>query len=189
MICAKKIQEKKIIEILVDSFEKIYIDNSINFIVGFDKDRKKKLQGLFKFQFRMALMFGNVFINEDNDSVILFLHSKKFTFKRLLLEIDLALNVIGLTNIFKVLKRERVLKSNHNSTNYIHLWLMGTKPSSQGKGKGGRLIRETLDFYSGHTIILETTAPENVKFYQKVGFQIFEENNALNYPLYFMRHV
>lgn len=189
MIDADKTHEKIIVEILTESFENIMIDNSINFIVGFGKNRKKKLKGLFTYQFRMALMFGKVFINNDINSVILFIHSKKFTFKRLLLEIQLAFNIIGIMNILKVLKREKLLKMNHSKSDYIHLWLMGTRPSQQGKGTGTTLLRETLEYYKGKTIILETTAQENVTFYRKSGFQVFEENHVLNYPLYFMRHV
>ncbi|WP_228442962.1 GNAT family N-acetyltransferase [Chryseobacterium nematophagum] len=178
-----------IVEILTESFENVMIDNSINFIVGFGKNRKKKLRGLFTYQFRMALMYGKVFINNDLNAVILFIHSKKFTFKRLFLEIHLALNVIGIGNILKVLKREKVLKMNHSSSNYIHLWLMGVRPSQQSKGVGTLLLRETLEYYKRKTIILETTAQENVVFYKKSGFDVFEENHVLNYPLYFMRYV
>lgn len=189
MINANNTHEKIIVEILTESFENIMIDNSINFIVGKGKNRKNKLRGLFKYQFRMAMMFGKVFINEEMNSVILFIHRKNFSIKRLFLEIQLAINVIGITNILKVLKRESVLKMNHSSSDYVHLWLMGTKPSQQGKGTGTVLLRETLEYYKGKTIILETTAKENVTFYRKSGFEIFEENHVLNYPLYFMKHV
>ncbi|WP_419871057.1 GNAT family N-acetyltransferase [Chryseobacterium sp. CT-SW4] len=189
MIEADKTHEKIIVEILTESFENVMIDNSINFIVGFGKNRKKKLKRLFTYQFKMALMFGKVFTNDDINSVILFIHTKKFTLKRLLLEIHLAFNVIGIMNILKVLKREKVLKMSHSSSDYIHLWLMGTRPSQQGKGTGTTLLRKVLEYYRGKVIILETTAPENVVFYRKSGFDVFEENHALNYPLYFMRHV
>nr|WP_279324447.1 GNAT family N-acetyltransferase [Chryseobacterium pyrolae] len=133
-------------------------------------------------------MFGKVFINEDFNSVILFIHSKNFNFKRLLLEVQLVLRVIGIKNIYKVLKRERVLKMNHSNSDYVHLWLMGTKPSFQGRGQGTILLKQALEHYTGRTVILETTALDNLNFYQKSGFQIFEENHVLNYPLYFMRY-
>ncbi|NAW50898.1 GNAT family N-acetyltransferase [Elizabethkingia argentiflava] len=191
MIIASKKDEDAVIEILVDSFENIHIDNSINFIVGKEtgKQRCYKLRRLFEYQFRMALMFGKVFLSEDLSSTILFIHKKKDNFRSLMLELKLVIQVIGLEKILKILKREKLLKRSHNTKDYIHLWLMATKTAYQGKGIGKHLLAEAINYYSGKTVILETTTIGNVSFYQKLGFRVFEENYSLGFPLFFMKNV
>ncbi|MBQ0740475.1 GNAT family N-acetyltransferase, partial [Aquimarina celericrescens] len=70
---------------------------------------------------------------------------------------------------------------------FLHLWIMGTIPKSKGKGIGTKLLKEVLEYY-GKTkpIYLETTTESNMHFYKKLGFKVFNETYALEYPLYFL---
>lgn len=102
-------------------------------------------------------------------------------------EIELLFTCIGVENAFKTLKRENLLKAYHTKEPFKYLWLMGVRPECQGKGIGNKLIRETLSKYRGDLIYVETTAPENLKFYKNLGFTIFHKTHELNYPLYFLK--
>lgn len=64
---------------------------------------------------------------------------------------------------------------------------MGVLPKFQVKGIGSKLIDETLKIYKGDLIYMETTIPENIKFYKNLGFTIFNETHELNYPFYFLK--
>ncbi len=179
----------KAINILCRSFINILIPNSINFVVKKDGNREKRLMALMSYQFDIAMMYGNVFLSDDEKACILYLDKMKFSLKRILLEIKLVISCIGIENVPRVLKREKLLKAYHPEQKFIHLWLMGALPEEQGKGIGSKLLQESMATYSGELIYLETTTPENLKFYKKNGFTIFHETHELDYPLYFLKHV
>lgn len=60
---------------------------------------------------------------------------------------------------------------------YWYLHYIGVRPASQGKGFGGRLIRERIAVAdaAGLPCWLETATPENVGLYQRFGFVIQNE--------------
>ena len=189
MKIAEKKDKKQVVSILTDAFIHVLIPNSINFVVKNDTKRSERLKSLMEFQFDMALELGNIFISDDSKACIIYINKWKLTLKRIILEIKLLFNVIGVENVFQVLKREKIIKSYHPKANFIHLWLMGVIPESQGTGIGSQLLQETLKFYDGRLIYLETTTPENLEFYKKNGFAIFHRTFELDYPLYFLNHV
>ncbi|GGX07299.1 GNAT family N-acetyltransferase [Aquimarina muelleri] len=178
-----------IITILHSSFLTETFPNSINFVVKQDKNRSKRIRHLMQYQCKMALKFGKVFISDDQESCVLFLHpeKKKITLKTILWDINLVINCIGIKNVYKVILREKILKKNHPKIPFLHLWIMGTIPKSKGKGIGTKLLKEVLEYY-GKTkpIYLETTTESNMHFYKKLGFKVFNETYALEYPLYFL---
>lgn len=177
------------IDILCKSFYNILIPNSINFVVNEKGNRYKKLKALMSYQVDLALLYGKVFLNEDQTGAILYLDNPRQSLKRFYLELKLVFQCIGINNVFKVLKRENLLKKNHPDHSYIHLWLIGILPELQGKGIGTKLLNETLKEFQDEFIFVETTTPENLKFYQKNGFCIFYETHQLDYPLYFLKNV
>lgn len=180
---------EKVVAILCEAFIDIRIPNSINFVIKNSGNRYKRLRALMEFQFDVSMLDGSVFLSDDNKGCILFLNKNKFSFKKLLLEIKLLFTCIGVNNMFKVLKREKLLKKFHPKEKFIHLWLMGVDPKEQGKGIGTKLLKESLDIYKGKFIYVETTTPENKEFYWQNGFEIFHETFELDYPLYFLKHV
>lgn len=178
-----------IVDILYAAFITETFPNSINFVIKQDHRRSKRLYHLMDYQCKMALRFGDVFISEDQQGCVLFLYpeKKRTTFQTLVWDIKLAIGCIGLKNVPKVIKRERLLKHNHPKVPFLYLWIMGTKPESKGKGVGTKLLNEVLNYY-GDTkpIYLETTTESNRNFYMKLGFEIFNESDVLDYPLYFL---
>ncbi|MDC8100393.1 GNAT family N-acetyltransferase [Chryseobacterium rhizosphaerae] len=180
---------EKVVAILCEAFIDVHIPNSINFVVKNSGNRYKRLKGLMEFQFDVSMLDGSVFLSDDDKGCILYLHRTKFSFKKLLLEIKLLLTCIGMDNMLKVLKREKLLKNYHPKDRYIHLWLMGVLPKNQGSGIGTKLLQESLNTYKNRLIYVETTTLENRNFYKQNGFEIFHETFELDYPLYFLKHV
>lgn len=177
------------VDILYKSFIDILIPNSINFVIKKGEDRKKRLKALMRYQVDIALHYGNVYLSDDGKACIIYLEKSQSGIKKIMLEIQLVLECIGLSRIPKVLARERLIKAHHPKEPFVHLWLMGVIPEDQGKGKGTRLLEETMRIYSNKLIYVETTTPENLRFYQKNGFSIFHETQELDYPLYFLSYV
>lgn len=189
MRIAEKKDKNAVVNILTSAFIDILIPNSINFVVKSDTKRKERLKSLMDFQFDMAIELGHIFISDDSKGCILYIDKWKLTLKRIILEIKLVFKVIGIENVFKVLKREKLINSYHPKEDFRHLWLMGVTPEGQGTGIGSKLLQETLQFYEGKLIYLETTTQENLKFYKKNGFTIFHETFELDYPLFFLNYV
>ena len=189
MRLADKKDKMQVVNILTSAFIDVLIPNSINFVIKNDVKRRERLKFLMEFQFDIALELGCIFISDDSKGCIIYINQWKLTFKRIILEVKLLFKVIGIENVFQVLKREKLIKSHHPKEDFRHLWLMGVTPEAQGTGVGSKLLQETLQFYNGKLIYLETTTPENLKFYKKNGCTIFHETFELDYPLYFLKYV
>lgn len=175
--------------ILYQAFIEVLIPNSINFVVNKKGNRENRLKALMYYQFDMALEYGKVFISDDLKGCILYLEKTGFSLKKLWLEVKLVFNCIGIERVPHVLAREKLIKVHHPKEKFIHLWLMGVVPEAQGKGTGTLLLQETMKKYLDKLIYVETTTPENRKFYKKNGFSIFHETHELDYPLYFLSYV
>jgi hypothetical protein len=180
---------EKAVDILCQAFIDVLIPNSINFVVKNSGNRYKRLKSLMEFQFDMSLLYGNVFLSDNNKGCILYLDKKGSGIKKIFLEAKLLFTCIGVDNIFKVLKREKLLESFHPKEKFVHLWLMAVFPNEQGKGIGTKLLKESLKVYKDELIYIETTTPENRAFYTQNGFEIFHETFELDYPLYFLKYV
>lgn len=180
---------ENVVDILCQAFINVLIPNSINFIIKKSGNRYKKLKALMEFQFDTSMLYGTVFLSDDEKSCILYLDKEGFGIKRFVLVLKLLFRCIGIEHIFKVLQREKLLKSFHPKEKFVHLWLMAVVPEKQGSGAGTKLLQESLKYYSHQLIYVETTTPENRKFYGKNGFIIFHETFELDYPLYFLRSV
>lgn len=186
---AVKSEESEIIDVLLSAFDSLIFPNSMNFVVKQDDNRTQRLRGLLEYQVKKAFEFGAIYVNEELTAVILFLDPKKskLTIKVVLWELKLVLKTIGIENVFKVIKREELLKRFHPTGDFKWLWLMGVSNFNQQKGLGGKLLDETLDHYKNDVIYLETTTIENVKFYKNHGFKVTDKNYELDYPLFFLR--
>src|SRR5688500_1294081 len=101
-----------VIEILRSAFD----DNkSVNYVVKQDEKRAERIKGLMAYSFNMCIIFGEVWIADDDHAcaLILFPDKKRSSFRTLLWDLKLALSVIGIDRVSAVLKREAMIKSNH----------------------------------------------------------------------------
>jgi GNAT superfamily N-acetyltransferase len=78
-----------------------------------------------------------------------------------------------------------VFETSHpRETPHFYLSLLGTAPASQGKGLAGSLLKEVLDRCDGEgwPAYLETSRPENVRFYEHRGFRVTGTTELPNGP-------
>ena len=176
--------------LIVDILSKSFGDNkSINYLVKQDSKRKKRIEGLMQYCFDICLVKGQIFISDDENACALILHPERKigTIKEMLLELKLAINCIGLSRSYKVLKREKLIKQNQPKEPFYYLWFIGVAPEAQGKGIGSALIEEVFIKYNEETrpFYLETSVVKNLSWYEKYGFKIFKELD-LGHKLYLM---
>jgi len=79
---------------------------------------------------------------------------------------------------------KRDLKERH-----WHLGPLAVEPALQGMGVGSQMMERfcaRMDS-EGEVAYLETETPENVRFYQRFGFETVEEAEVLGNPNWFMR--
>ena len=175
-----------VIDILSSSFKE---NKSVNLVVGGDNE---KIPALMSYSYEMAELTGKIFISENRKAVglILFPRKKKFSFKSFYEDLKLAINVIGLRRVPTILKRESLIKKHHPNDPFIHLWYIGVNPVDSGKGYGGMLLKEIIEFADkkGQDIHLETSTKRNIDFYENHGFENFANiDTGLPYRLMLFR--
>lgn len=71
---------------------------------------------------------------------------------------------------------------------YIHFHMFAVAPEFQGRGLGGKLLRALIERseQAGAFIYLETQTEDNVRMYEKFGFEVIEQRvvPTLNLPMW-----
>jgi ribosomal protein S18 acetylase RimI-like enzyme len=77
--------------------------------------------------------------------------------------------------IFKPIEIDR--KRNMQGKSYIYLQVIGVAPTFQGQGFGGTLLRALIERSegAGMPLYLETETEDNVRMYERFGFQVVKE--------------
>ena len=150
------------------------------------------LEGLMSYGFDKCVMKEGAFFSDDKKAAILVDKPEiKLPFlKDFKLSFDLALNVIGLTNVYSVMKRESYIKQFHPKDKpYYYAWFLGVTPTDQGKGLGTKFIEELFQkaYTEERGIYIETSNPRNLPLYQRFGLEIYHEWNGQGFPLWFLR--
>ena len=191
MIEANRQHKDLTVDILVSAFEDDKTNNSINFVVKQDARRVERMKVLMGYLFEKALLFGKVFLSENKKACLLVIFSKKerTTLKTIALDIELAFKCIGLKNIFKVLKRQQLMKRFYPEENHIRPIIMGVSKDYFGRGSAAKIVLQVLHPYNEKRlpVIIDTVSDKNVKLYRKFGFKIKHKDESLGYPIYFMR--
>ena len=110
----------------------------------------------------------------------------KFSLRATWLDIRLLFQCIGLSNIKKVMDREALIKKQYPATPFTYLWFLGVMPGSQQKGLGSAMLQHVLQQHNDHPVHLETSALENLPFYQKHHFSVYHQEQ-MSYTLFFLR--
>lgn len=184
---AVRSDKKSVVEILVQSFA----DNkSIKYIVKQDSRKDERLQKLMAYSFELCYRFGEVYLTEDKKAcaLILFPHKKKTSLSTVLLDLELAFSVIGLSNLKKVLSRESKIKQLYPKSPFYYLWFIGVYPVDQHKGIGKTLLNEILTNAEreGLPVYLETSTTKNIPWYEQFGFVTYNKLD-FGYELFCMR--
>jgi hypothetical protein len=162
MISAKYKDRDREVNILAESFD----DNqSVNYIIKQDKKRNKRKRKLMAYSFDICYLYGEVFLtdNKSGCALILFPDKKKNNLKSILLDIQLIVSCIGISNIEKAMKRESLIKRLQPKKLMYYLWFIGVDRNEQNKGIGSALIKEVIEdaHYKQKPVYLETSTLKN----------------------------
>jgi hypothetical protein len=176
MIKANYKDKDAIIDILCSSFD---ANNSVNYVVKQDKHRKKRIRRLMEYSFDLCYQFGRIYFSENKlgCALLLFPDQKKKSLKTILLDLKLALLCIGISRVSTVLNRDSRIKSYYPQQPLYYVWFLGVKENEQQKGTGSQLLSELIK-ESQHLkkpLYLETSMPENIRFYTKFGFEVYQK--------------
>jgi len=187
MITATIEDESIVVDILTSSFE---TNQSVNYIIKQDIHKKKRLRVLMEYSFYLCLRFGKVFLSENKKACALILYpdKQKTTFTSIFWDVKLALVSIGRRNLIKALKRESQIKKRHPAVPFVYLWFIGVTPEEQHKGIGSQLLQDVLEYTDAlkRGVYLETSTVINLPWYEKFGFQNYDELD-LGYRLFFFK--
>ncbi|HEX5152811.1 MAG TPA: GNAT family N-acetyltransferase [Parafilimonas sp.] len=187
MIRADYSDKKLIAEILANSFS----DNkSVNYIIKQDEKRQQRLKILMEYSFDICYLFGDVFLSNDKKgcALIVLPDKKKTTPKSVLLDLKLIFSCVGLSNINKAISREGKIKKLQPKGLLYYLWFIGVDPAEQHKGVGSTLLQDVINegLSKQRTVCLETSTLTNIPWYEKFGFEIYNELD-LSYKLFFLK--
>ncbi len=178
-----------IIDLLTKSFDS---NLSVNYIVKQDNSRIKCIQALMEYSIDVCWMFGDVFLSDDNKScaLILYPQQKKTTWKSIWLDAKLIASAIGVGGIIKTMKRESLIKNLQPKQPMAYLWFIGVDTLYQHQGIGSSLLQEIVlkAIDENLPIYLETSTLKNIPWYERFGFEIYNELN-LDYTLFFLRNI
>lgn len=186
------IEDKQLVsEILVSAFLPLKERNSINLVVKQDKRRAERMKILMNYLFERSLLFGEIFISQNEQACILLLfpHKERITLKTILLDIDLAYRCIGISRVYQVLKRQKVAGKYYPKDKHIKPVIMGVNEKSKGNGTAARLMLKVKNKFKDYSypVIVDAASLTNAKLYQKFGFKIINKEEALGFPIYFLR--
>lgn len=176
-----------VIEILAKAFD---ANSSVNYIIKQDSKREKRIRALMDYSFEVCTAFGDVFVSDDHKACVLVVYpdKKKTTLQSILLDIKLILLAVGLGNVSKALKREKLISNIQPKIPMAYLWFIGVDPDAQGRGIGAKLLQEIIEYSSRNNrpLYLETSTVRNLSWYKKFGFELYSEQD-LTYHLYFFK--
>jgi GNAT superfamily N-acetyltransferase len=193
IINAQRKDKTRIIEILCQSFQN---DPQINYILGSNGNKNKKLMRLMAYSFEFGLANGKVEISEDKNSVAIWKssNSKKMTIN-LFYESILFFFTFGWSGINRISAMEKKIAAFYpDKTIFNYLWILGTNPNEQGKGYGTAILSKAINNFEQNKvpIYLETSTDSNLKYYQRKRFELYHSmilDSETQLTTYLMRYV
>lgn len=180
-------EKNLIIDILMQSFE---TNQSVNYILKQDKKRLSRIRALMDYSFEVCILFGDVFISDDNKACALIMYpdKKQTSLKSIYLDLKLIFQCTGIKNVMKTLNREALIKKIQPKELMTYLWFIGVKTEDQNKGFGSNMLQSIIKYseQNNKPIYLETSTVRNLPWYKKFGFEVYSEQE-LTYRLYFLK--
>lgn len=176
-----------VVDILMNSF---FDNSSVNYIIRQNEKKSLRLKYLMDYSFDLCYFFGEIYLSEDRQAcaLILFPEKKKNRLKSVLLDIKFIMRSLDLAHLKKAIVRDSKIKKLQPKGLQYYLWFIGVQPMEQGKGIGSRLLTQVIKkgSESGRPVLLETSRIDNVEWYKKFGFELYNQLD-LGYQLYFMK--
>lgn len=173
---ATKEDRELIIKILTNSFDE---NQSVNYIVKSDNKRAQRITALMSYSLDMCTLFGEVYLNDDKTACALTIypHKKKTNFKAIWLDLVLVFKAIGIGRVGKAMSRETQIKKRYPKEPFCYLWFIGVEKSYQHQGEGSMLLSEIIKDANtqGLPILLETSTLQNIPWYEKYKFEIYDK--------------
>lgn len=180
-----------VVNILMEAFEPLAGDNSINFVVKQDEKRTERMQVLFEFLFDKAMRTGEVFLSDNRASCLLvsYAHNDTFKISKLISNLRLAFKCIGIERVHEVLKRQEIIERNYPTENHIRPMIFAVKNEYRGTVTAAKLILQVFKDFKGNQlpIIVDTAYEDHVKLYLKFGLKIYNTEEELGFPIYLLR--
>ena len=187
MIKATIAEKSHVVEILSKAFDK---NIGVNYKVKQDEKRQERIKHLMSISFDKCFIQGGVFLSNDKMVCALISHSDYKTplINSLLTNLKLIYYCVGIKRLFKVLKRDTIIKNNYPKNPFFYIMFIGVYPEVQQKVKGGELLNEITEMSKmlNRPIYLETSIKENISFYNKNGFTVFKELHV-GHPLFLIK--
>lgn len=186
-IITKYLEKERAKVILTAAFNR---NLSVNSVVKQDKYRLRRIGALMVYAMNVAKLSGITVLSDTaNACVILsYPHLKKSFLRLTWLDIMLVIKSIGVSGIARTLKRGKLIAAVKPKVDMAYLWFIGTDPNFQHQGEGSLLMQQVLDFTDRKKlpVYLETSVLENVRWYERFGFEVYQELQ-LDYKLYFLK--
>lgn len=191
MIRANLDDKKLVVAILVEAFETLDDDNSINFVVKQDAKRSERMHVLMDYLFDKAMRSGEVFLSDNRASCLLisYAHKERLTLASAISTVRLAFKCIGIERVISVLKRQHIIKRNYPKEDYIRPMIFAVRKQFKGGVTAPRLVMQVFEEFKENKlpVIVDTASEYNVRLYEKFGLKVFNVEEALGFPIYLLR--
>lgn len=82
-------------------------------------------------------------------------------------------SIVGFSKIGRLLKMELATINREFDNPHAYLWYLSISANSQGQGLGKQIVNSVIEEFEN--VILQTSNPRNLKFYEDLGFEILKE--------------
>ncbi|MGH9321193.1 MAG: GNAT family N-acetyltransferase [Vicinamibacteria bacterium] len=168
-----------------------FVTNPLHVAV-FGKDQVAANEAFFRIG--LASMKGQKLVAVDGSltlGMIHWVHSPKcqFSAAEKLQRLPAMLKGFGLRSTIRIGNWLSVWSKHDPAEHHSHLGPIAVSPEAQGLGIGRQLMERYCDALGGMGTVgyLETDRPENVRFYERFGFEVTEESSISGVVNYFMR--
>lgn len=165
-------------EVIATLAQAFHTDPALAYILRDEVSRPQRLNRLFSLIVQDDALAGRVVRSSGNEAAALWRAPGRADSENA----SLIGQLLPMWRIFgfalpRALRVVEAIDSNRPKGDFWYLHFVGVRPGQQGKGWGGRIIREGLPRADaeGLSSWLETATPENVPLYQRLGFVIQRE--------------
>ena len=165
-------------------------EKSVNYMIWHDKNREKRVRALVSYSIDVCIMFGELWLADNRQACALILYHNQVCVNRrtIMLDLRFVAKVCGIGGVIKMLRWSAMLKKTMPLKDIAYLWFIGVNPDSQNKGIGSQLLTEILARTRelNLPVYIETSTVENLPWYKRFGFEIYNKRN-LGYELFFLK--
>ena len=143
-------------------------------------DHRERLRGLYAIYLRVALELGQLWVSDDVAAVAAWTSSRAGAQQEELFEREgLVAEIARLSGsrVSNVLAGIEALAPHAPEGDHWVLAAVGVRPERQGAGLGTRVLAPALAGFDldGELAVLDTSSPENVRLYERLGFRTTAE--------------